>query len=70
MRKKARLTHGEAYVLKKETINFKNELKVINVTLESLPKRMERDEALKYYTTKFKNYWGEQMTQTRRYCHV
>jgi hypothetical protein len=57
MRRKIKLTHGEAYVLKKQAINFKNTLKVINISLESLPKRMEREAALKYYKNKFNEYW-------------
>lgn len=53
-----KITHGEAYVLKRENISFKETLEEINNNLQKLPKRMPRNKASKYYTEKFKKYWN------------
>jgi hypothetical protein len=52
------LTHGEAFVLGREDMDFRQDLKNILNRINNLPKRMNRNDALKYYKAKFKKYFG------------
>jgi len=50
------MTYGEAWFDKKQNLNIK---KVVNECIpgRSLPKRMDREKAGKYYNTKLFNHW-------------
>lgn len=52
-----RMTHGEAYVFKRENIELHKSLSQIEKSLSKLPPPMPREEALKYYTAKIRNYF-------------
>lgn len=52
-----RMTHGEAYVFKRENIEFRKSFSQIQKTLGKLPPPMPRDEAIRYYGAKIKNYF-------------
>lgn len=57
MRKK---TYGESIIERLDALDFKLPIKKILGKLHSgLPKRLEREEALRYYTQKLKRYWRE-----------
>ena len=51
------MTHGEAYVFKKENINFKDDIETIKKTISYLPPKMSREETIEYYSNKIRNYF-------------
>lgn len=51
------MTHGETYVHNRENINFRTDLVQIQKSICKLPPRMPRDEAIRYYGAKIKNYF-------------
>jgi hypothetical protein len=55
--KMARLTHGEAYYLKRQELDLSQSLKQIVYSFYKIPKKMNRTDALKYYGRKFKEYF-------------
>lgn len=54
----SKLTHGEMYFKRRNTIDFKQDTKNILSQLERLPKRMSRKDASMYYGDKIKKYFG------------
>ncbi|MFA6195247.1 MAG: hypothetical protein WC656_01230 [Sulfurimonas sp.] len=70
----AKCTHGEVYVQRKESIDFKKDLDEINVSFMKLPPRMPRVEAMRYYSLKLTKYWlvalGTASTSRKASCKV
>lgn len=53
------LTHGEAYVQRRQNMNLKREIDSICDDYNRLPKRMSRSEASAYYGKKIRDYFIE-----------
>ncbi|MBU1668502.1 hypothetical protein KKC13_08765 [bacterium] len=60
-----KLTHGEAYFLRRESLDFSQSLDKIYSYLEKIPPKMTRHKALEYYGAKFKKYFGIEEVQLR-----
>jgi hypothetical protein len=58
LKKRRVLTHGEKFVLVRNNIDFSDDTKNIIKRLTNLPARMNRQDALKYYTRKLRKYFG------------
>ena len=55
-----RMTHGEAYVFKRENIDFRKNFVQIQKTLGSLPAPMSRPDAIAYYGKKIRDYFSKE----------
>lgn len=53
-----RMTHGEAYVHKRENIELRKSFSQIQKTLGKLPPPMPRDIAMNYYKSKLRKVWN------------
>lgn len=53
-----KLTHGEAYVIRRSNLDFTHDIDKILRSLERLPRRMPRKQALNYYGEKIRKYFG------------
>lgn len=51
------MTHGEAYVYRRNNLDFTHDIDKILRQLERLPKRMTRNDSLKYYGDKLRKYF-------------
>ena len=49
-----KLTHGEAYVSRRSSLDFTHDIDKILRSLERLPRRMPRKQALNYYGEKIR----------------
>ncbi|MFA5040055.1 MAG: hypothetical protein WC464_00275 [Bdellovibrionales bacterium] len=63
-------THGEAYVERRENLDFTNDIDKILRNFERLPKRMKREDALRYYGGKIKKIFGAEDIAIRDFRHV
>jgi hypothetical protein len=52
------MTHGEAYILKRENIDFRKSFLQIEKNLRTIPKPMPRDVAMNYYKSKLREVWN------------
>ncbi len=52
------MTYGEYYYLIKYDMCLKNGVWVTNKPRVTIPPKMKRDDALIYYTAKFRKYFG------------
>lgn len=53
-------TYGEVLVKRLHSLDFSLSLeKMMSGLYSGLPKRMEREKAVRYYTDKLKRYWRE-----------
>lgn len=57
------MTHGEAYVHKRANIDLRKDLVQIQKSLWKLPARMNRQEAMTYYSKKIRDYFGKKDTK-------
>lgn len=64
------LTHGEAYVFKRNNLDFKQDIDKIARQLERLPKRMSRKQALEYYGNKINKFFGVEEVSHRDFRKV
>lgn len=64
------MTHGEAYYLKKSTIDFKADISNILRNLDRLPPRMERQKAIEYYSNKLRAYFGVDEVSPRDFRNI
>jgi hypothetical protein len=53
----SKLTHGEAYVRRKAMVGGGKKLDEIASSFQKLPPKMNRKEAIRYYSIKFTQYW-------------
>jgi len=60
-----KLTHGEAYFLRRESIDFSQSLGKIYSNLEKIPPKMPKHKALEYYGAKFRKYFGLEEVQLK-----
>lgn len=65
-----KLTHGEAYVFKRNNLDFKQDIDKIARSLERLPKRMPRKQALEYYGNKIHRFFGVQEVSIKDFRKV
>lgn len=63
-------THGEAYYQRRANIDFTHDLDKIFRSLERLPKRMPRKEALRYYGDKLRKVFGIEEVSPRDFRHI
>lgn len=63
MQMSEKLTHGEQWFKQKQEIDLKVGVEYCGGASNNLPPRMSRDEAAKYYNTKFFNYWLTQLDE-------
>ena len=64
------MTHGEAYVFKRNNLDFKQNIDKIARLLERLPKRMSRNDALNYYGNKLRKVFGVEEVERRDFLKV
>ncbi|MCX6076033.1 MAG: hypothetical protein NTW78_04010 [Campylobacterales bacterium] len=57
------MTYGEQWFLQKQAIDLKSDVEGCGSPSNNLPPKMSRDEASKYYNTKFFNYWLTQFDE-------
>jgi hypothetical protein len=70
LRKYRNLTHGEAFVLSREGMDFSQDIRNILNHIDQLPARMSRNDALKYYKAKFKRYFGNDKLTPRDFQKI
>jgi hypothetical protein len=59
MRQRSTPTHGEAWLERKENLDFSLSISKMASTFEKpLPQRMSRDKAMRYYKAKLRNVFG------------
>lgn len=63
-------THGETYVERRANLDFTHDIDKILRTLEKLPRRMNREDALTYYGNKVKKIFGVEDVTIREFRHV
>ena len=51
------MTYGEYHYQAKNNVKLKNGVWVMDKPNGSVPPRMSREDAAKYYTMKFREYW-------------
>lgn len=53
-----KMTHGETYLYRRENLDFTKEIKKLEKTFVVMPKRMNREDAMKYYGKKLRIAFG------------
>lgn len=64
------MTHGEAYVFRRQNIDFTHDLDKILRSFDRLPKKMDRKDSLKYYSDKLRKVFGVDEVSKRDFIKI